>query len=61
VLGDEQAALHLAMQVAVLLRDEMRLWRQELRLLEGLRLREVHLPERAPEARHTRALPPPAS
>jgi hypothetical protein len=34
VLGDEQAALRLAMKVPVLLRDEVRLWREELRFLE---------------------------
>jgi hypothetical protein len=50
VLGDEQAALRLAMKVAVHLRDEVRLWREELRFLEGLRLGEVHLQARAPEA-----------
>jgi hypothetical protein len=38
------------MQVAVLLRDEVRLWREELRLLERLCLGEVHLAARAPEA-----------
>jgi hypothetical protein len=49
-------AMRLAVAMTILVVDEARRWHEELRLLEGLHLREVEVAPRAPESPRDRVV-----